>query len=580
MWFGATLIVVDTVGITLVLSIGSGALNVDFYVVYFFVLFLAAVTERLVLMLVGIVLVSTGYLYSVFVAHGADEVWSTETLMRIPFFFAVIAMYGFLADRARSERIRAFALRRLSRRDPLTELPNRRALEDRLERAIVRAARTKSKLAVLLLDFDEFKSVNDTYGHGVGDELLVLAAERLSSRTRRSDTISRLETPQPEGLSRLGGDEFAMVMADVGGLGAAAGAIERLRERVAEPFEIGGVSITISMSVGVTVFDGRLDARRLDSDEYEDVVKIRRRLLQQADRALMIAKRHGRNTVQFHDEEMDREMNTEMTLSRDLRVVLEREELFLEYQPLVDLSTGLIASAEALVRWSHPQRGLVAPLDFIPIAERNGQIRSIGEWVLRAACSDARLWPRRADGEGTAVVVNLSAVQILDRRLPAKMEEILRELDLPPERLEIEITESVLLSASPAVTQTITELHDGLGLRVALDDFGQGYSSLKYLCEFPIDKVKVDGFFVHSFDSDKACASVVRAIIALARELDIKVVAEGVETEAQLNWVREQGCDEAQGFYLARPMSAADLSSMVLAGGLAESLPWLSSASP
>lgn len=569
MWFGATLILVDTLGITLVLSFGPGKLNADFYIVYFFVLFMAAVTERLVLILVGTVLVSAGYLYSVSATHGTAEVWSTETLIRIPFFFAVVAMYGFLADRVRSERIRGLTLKRLSRRDPLTDLPNRRALEDRLERAIVRAARTKSSLAVLLLDLDDFKSVNDTYGHGVGDELLVLISKRLSSRTRRSDTISRLETLQPEGLSRLGGDEFAMVMAVVGGLGSAAEAIERLRELLAEPFEIAETSITISASVGVSVFDGDRDAKQPGSSEFEDVEVIRRRLLQRADRALMTAKRHGRNTLQFHDEEMDREVSAERALSRDLRVVLEGEELFLEYQPLVDLSTGMISGAEALVRWRHPQRGLIEPLDFIPIAERNGQIRSIGEWILRAACGEARSWPMREGDGNTAVAVNLSPVQILDRDLPAKVEEILRELDLPPDRLEVELTESVLLSASPAVTQTIRELHDGLGVKVSLDDFGQGYSSLKYLCEFPIDKVKVDQFFVRSFESDKACASVVRAIIALARELGIRVVAEGVETESQLNWVRDQGCDEAQGFYLGRPMVSADLRTMLLAGGLA-----------
>ena len=560
--FGATLVVLDTIWITAVLSY-SGYLGFDFYAVYFFVLFLAAVSENLAIMAMSTVLVSVAYLYSVFATMGAAAAWSSPTLIRLPFFFAVGAMYGFLTNRVRREREASERLEHMAQTDPLTNLPNRRTLEERMERGIARSFRTGDRMALLMFDLDDFKYVNDTYGHAIGDRMLIVIADRLRDNVRRTDVLGRFPSEEFNMASRLGGDEFAVFLTDFKSLDNVVKVAQRLHTLISKPAYLENLEIVTTASVGIAVVGGEVAVSPLDADSIE---RVRQQILVQADRALYRAKEEGRNGVKFHDPKMDREINIRIALEQELRGALDRNELFLEFQPQVELGQQSIIGAEALLRWRHPTRGMVPPNEFIPIAESSGQIQSIGEWVLRAACKEAGRW-RKSHPPGVPVAVNLSPVQFRDPKLPDIVARALEEEGLSPRLLELELTEGVLLKATPEVEESLRKLHDEVGVTITLDDFGRGFASLEYLLRFPIDRLKVDRLFVGSVDEDSDSRAMVAAIIALAKSLGLVVVGEGVETESQLEFLRARGCDQIQGYYFSQPVSSQTLTNLLVSGG-------------
>jgi diguanylate cyclase (GGDEF)-like protein len=428
-----------------------------------------------------------------------------------------------ITERRRAEASLVF----MARHDALTRLPNRMLFQERLEHAIELAARGTG-CAVLCLDLDRFKLINDTLGHPVGDGLLRAAADRLQACARETDTVAR-----------LGGDEFAILQMGVERPEEA----ERLGNRIiaafARPFEIDGHQIVIGTSVGVAVApaDGMSSAK----------------LLKNADIALYLAKAEGRGTVRFFEPEMDARMQQRRRLELDLRNAIAREELELYYQPLVNLVTGKVSGLEALLRWQHPTRGLVLPMDFIPLAEETGMIVPIGEWVLRTACREARNWP-----PDISVAVNLSAFQFRKGNLVAIVRAAIRETGLPPCRLELEITESALLQDSAGVVATLGELRS-MGIELALDDFGTGYSSLSYLRSFRFDKIKIDRSFVSGLLENRESLSIIQAVAGLSRSLGMKTTVEGVETLEQLAKLQGADCTEVQGYLFSPPTRARDL---------------------
>jgi diguanylate cyclase (GGDEF)-like protein len=422
------------------------------------------------------------------------------------------------------ERIAHFALH-----DGLTDLPNRALLRERLELALA-SAQQSSSVAVLCLDLDRFKEVNDTLGHGVGDALLIAVAERLRGCLRKTDTVAR-----------VGGDEFVVLQISADPLEEAAMLSQRLLEKISAPYDLDGHQVIIGTSIGIAVSPR-------DGTEPE-------MLLENADIAMYRSKTAGRGTFHFFGEDMDAQHKARRSLERDLRMALVRGEFELDYQPIVNLRRDEIAACEALLRWRHPERGLIAPSGFIPLAEETGLITPIGDWVLRHACAEATSWPAHVK-----VAINFSAVQFKDRNLPKMVFNALAASGLPAERLEIEITESVLFENAEAVLAMLEEIHS-FGVRIVLDDFGTGHSSLGYLRTFPFDKIKIDRSFVSDMSGgSEAARAIVRAVACLGKDLGIATVAEGVETEDQLRHVRDEGCNEMQGFLFARPASAAALS--------------------
>ena len=420
----------------------------------------------------------------------------------------------------------------LARHDPLTDLPNRLVLSEALESALARTGRGE-QVAVMCLDLDRFKAVNDTLGHGVGDALLQQAALRLKERVRETDVVAR-----------LGGDEFAIVEVASAQPTGATQLADRIIAALSEPFHVDGHEISVGCSIGVSIApeDGRAPEQ----------------LLRNADLALYRAKAEGRGQHRFFAAEMDERMQVRRRLELDLRRALGAGEFQLVYQPLITVETGAIAGFEALLRWEHPERGLVMPDEFIPLAEEIGLIVAIGDWVLRDACATAAAWPA-----GTRVAVNLSPVQFRGGNLLASVVRALSGSGLPAERLELEITEGVLLTNSEETLEMLHRLRQ-LGVRVAMDDFGTGYSSLSYLRAFPFDKIKIDRSFVHDILNDPEAMAIVRAVTELGRSLGMSTTAEGIETKEQLAQLRLDGCTEVQGYLLGRPMQASE--AIALAG--------------
>jgi diguanylate cyclase (GGDEF)-like protein/PAS domain S-box-containing protein len=440
--------------------------------------------------------------------------------------------------------------RHLSLHDPLTGLPNRVLLLDRLGQVMAHARREGSAAATMLLDLDGFKDVNDTLGHPAGDRLLQSIAGRIASVIRGSDT-----------LARLGGDEFALVQPGVHQAADAVTLADKVLGAFAAPFELDGQKTHMAASLGIALFprDGQ------DPDT----------LLKNADLALYRAKAEGRGRFRLFEPAMDETAQARRRLERELRQGLERDELVLHYQPQLKLATGRFTGVEALVRWNHPERGLVLPGEFIPLAESTGLIRQLGDWVLREACRQARTWRER--GWRLAVAVNVSPVQLRNGQLLPAIGDALKRAGLEPARLELEITEGVLV-------ETLERELDGLlrregntgagdilreltarGVRLAIDDFGVGYSSLSYLKHLPVQTIKIDRSFLRGVSKDPHDTALLRGIVALGRGLGKRLVAEGVEDERQLALLHELGCDEAQGFYIARPQAAADLEHLLRA---------------
>ncbi|MEX0852296.1 MAG: EAL domain-containing protein [Bauldia sp.] len=416
-------------------------------------------------------------------------------------------------------------IRHLARHDPLTDLPNRLVFRESMTAAEDGIADGRT-FAVLAIDLDRFKSVNDTLGHAVGDAVLKMVADRLKAAVRDSDVAAR-----------LGGDEFAILSSALAHPEDAAVLAERIVRQIGEPFVYDGHNIEIGASIGIAVAPG--DGRNADT------------LLKNADLALYRAKTEGRGAYHFFEQDMDAALQRRRVLETGLRQAIARNELRLVFQPVFNLADNRVSGLEALVRWYHPERGTISPAEFIPIAERSGLIIPIGEWVLRQACAAAASWP-----DDITVSVNLSAVQFRSRGLLQHVRSALQDSGLRPQRLELEVTESLLLAEVEFTLPTLHQLR-GLGVRVSMDDFGTGYSSLSYLRSFPFDKVKIDQSFVRDLASGEGGRAIVSAVIGLGRSLGMSTTAEGVETEDQLDLVRDQGCTEVQGFLLSPPLPAS-----------------------
>ncbi|CAH0287873.1 EAL domain-containing protein [Roseomonas sp. CECT 9278] len=425
-----------------------------------------------------------------------------------------------LRDRRRAEE----RIRFLAHHDPLTRLPNRAGFADRLQRLREVPGRAAEPFALLALDLDRFKVVNDTLGHAMGDALLVKVAHRLRAAVRSTDLVAR-----------LGGDEFAVVQFAPGQPEAATALAERLIDLLSRPFLIDGQVLNIGTSVGIA----------LQPQDGVDLAELAR----SADLALYRAKSEGRGTYRFFETEMDTRMQRRRLLELELRTALAMRQFHLLYQPQVDVDSTSIVGFEALIRWTHPVRGVVSPADFIPLAEETGLIIPIGEWVLREACREAAGWPG-----APFLSVNLSPVQFRSPGLVEAVRSACALAGFDPRRLELEVTESVLLSDSTGTIETLRALKE-FGVRIAMDDFGTGYSSLSYLRSFPFDKIKIDRSFVCDVTEDGETAAIVRAIIGLGRSLGMRTTVEGVETQAQFDHLRAEGCDQVQGYLLGRPLA-------------------------
>jgi diguanylate cyclase (GGDEF)-like protein/PAS domain S-box-containing protein len=416
--------------------------------------------------------------------------------------------------------------------DALTGLPNRILLRDRLTQALATARRQKHQVALLFLDLDRFKIINDSLGHTVGDLLLQEVAERLQSFAREQDTVAR-----------LGGDEFLIVLTNVKDIPAAAVAAERFMDAMTVGFVIQGHSLSVSCSLGISIFP----EHGADSET----------LIKNADAAMYSAKDAGRNNFQFFTADMTAKAVERLTLENNLRTALDRQELFLVYQPQMEIATGKIIGLEALIRWRHPELGLVPPDEFISIAENSGLIMPIGEWVLRTACAQARKWLEEGFA-AVSVAVNVSAIQFRQEGFPDTVGRVLQETGLPPQCLELELTESLLLSNADVMFSVLRQL-TAMGLRLAIDDFGTGYSSLSYLKHFPVSKLKIDRSFVRDVAVNPDDAAIATAIISMAKSLNLKVIAEGVEDEAQMSFLRTHQCDEIQGYYFSKPLAVDEV---------------------
>ncbi|BBJ23151.1 EAL domain-containing protein [Candidatus Nitrotoga sp. AM1P] len=446
-----------------------------------------------------------------------------------------IAVVSDISERKAAEERMVY----IAQHDFLTGLPNRMMLHDRLTQAIAHAEREQRKVAVMFLDLDRFKAINDTLGHLTGDKLLQVVADRINSVARTSDTVSR-----------LGGDEFAIMLPYIENADDIAMIALKLLASIAGPCVIDDNEIEVTTSIGISVFpeDG------VDSES----------LIAHADAAMYQAKGNGRNNYQFFTREMNRRTLERMLIKNKLSHALERNELFLLYQPQVDLKSGHIIGAEALVRWDNPLYGKVLPAQFIPIAEENGLIPPIGEWVLREACRQNQAW-RKLGLMKITMAVNISSVQFRQKNLGEIIKAILSESGLTPSGLELEITESVVMQDAEAAILLLEDMK-AMGLKLSVDDFGTGYSSLSYLKRFPIDKFKIDQSFVRDLTTDTDDAVIISTIISMAHSLKLKVIAEGVETAEQLAFLKQQGCDEIQGYYFSQPVSAEEFTKLLSSG--------------
>ena len=434
----------------------------------------------------------------------------------------------YAVERKRTE----LELVRLAHFDQLTSLPNRTLLRERVDHAIARAMRSGSGVATLILDMDRFKEINDMLGHEIGDKLLVEAARRIRASVRDQDTVAR-----------LGGDEFAVVLEGVSEAKEVLPVIERIIASLGEVTQIGGRELNSSISIGIAMYP----------ENGNDLSE----LLRAADLAMYQAKSSGRGRYQFFADAMQEEAQSRHALEWALRRAVERNEFELVYQPQLCLRTGTVIGVEALLRWMSPTRGLLTPYHFIAGLEEFGLINQVGEWVLQTACEQIRRWQAMRFAP-MRIAVNVSAQQFEDPMLIDKIRSALKETRLPPELLELELTESCLMSDPAQASALLREIRD-VGVRIAIDDFGTGYSSLTYLHEFPLSALKIDKNFVQSVESNDRGGPISKMIIGLGQNLGLEVIAEGVETEVQLEYMREHGCDVAQGYLYARPESPEDL---------------------
>lgn len=430
----------------------------------------------------------------------------------------------------------------LAQHDALTDLPNRLLLNDRLAQAIALARRHGKQLAVMFLDLDRFKHINDSLGHKIGDQLLQSIAKRLTAGVRNSDTVCR-----------QGGDEFVILLADVEHAEDAALSAQKILDALTVPHLIDQLELHVSVSIGISIYpdDGQ------DADT----------LIKNADTAMYHAKEGGRNNYQFFEQNMNVLAVERHFIESGLRLALERQEFMLQYQPKINLETGTISGVEALVRWQHPHRGLIMPEQFILIAEDCGLIVPLGTWVLREACRQAQAW-QDAGLPPVPMAVNISAVQFRHKDFQESLSGILKDTGLAPSNLELELTESVLMHDTDSTALVLNELK-AMGVRLTIDDFGTGYSSLSYLKRFPIDALKIDQSFMRDIThatADSDDASIVAAVVSMGKSLNQRVIAEGVETREQLAFLQAQGCGEGQGFYFSQPLSSEELVELLRTG--------------
>ena len=446
----------------------------------------------------------------------------------VTFTTSLLIVMGFSVPAAiASRRIRERWLaedqiRYLALHDALTGLPNRVQFRQHLDRAVARAKRHGRLMAVFGLDLDRFKHINDTLGHAAGDALLEEVAARLKENVRETDVVGR-----------LGGDEFAIVAEDIDAPEDAMRLARRICTALGEGYRCNGHDVTSSASIGIAL--GPIDGEPVET------------LMKNADLALYRAKEDGRNTFRFFEPAMDAALQKRRRLETELRAALRKNQLYIDYQPQFDLESGRLTGYEALVRWWHPSDGEIPPSVFLPIAEETGLIASLGEWILRTACSYATTWP--AD---TTLAVNLSPAQFKTQDVVGLVRKVLDETGLDPHRLELEITEGVLLQNTEAVVEVLTRI-DQMGVSIAMDDFGTGYSSLSYLTRFPVSKIKIDRSFIDTLGTSPQTSAIVSSIVGLGQSLKVTITAEGVENEGQAAMLREWGCDQVQGFYYGKP---------------------------
>jgi diguanylate cyclase (GGDEF)-like protein/PAS domain S-box-containing protein len=439
-----------------------------------------------------------------------------------------------------TERIKAQAqLEFLAHHDALTRLPNRALFLERLNHALTRTHWTKRSLAVLFLDMDRFKNINDTLGHNIGDSALNVVAQRLVGCVRDGDTVAR-----------LGGDEFTVLLEDLAIADDVPAIAQKIIEVLSQPFVTEGREFIITASIGISLYPG-------DGEDSGT-------LLRHADTAMYRAKEQGRNKYQFYSAEMSAKALEKYTLETSLRHALERGEFILYYQPQVSLTTGRIMGVEALLRWRHPELGLLQPLQFIPVAEETGLMKSIDEWVMETSCAQAKIW-QSGCMIPLSLTVNLSSRTFSEPHLVEKVANVLNQTGMEPRLLELEITENIVMEHAKDTVERLGAL-SRMGIRLAIDDFGTGYSSLGYLKRFPIDTLKIDKSFVNDITTDEDDATIVTAIIAMGKSLQLRVVAEGVETKGQLTFLREQQCDGMQGYLFSRPVPAEEMTSLIKSG--------------
>ena len=453
---------------------------------------------------------------------------TSVALTVVTFTTSLLIVMGFSVPAAiASRRIRERWLaedqiRYLALHDALTGLPNRVQFRQHLDRAVARAKRHGRLMAVFGVDLDRFKHINDTLGHAAGDSLLEEVSARLKENVRETDVVGR-----------LGGDEFAIVAEDIDAPEDAMRLARRVCTALAESYRCNGHDVTTSASIGIAL--GPIDGEPVET------------LMKNADLALYRAKEDGRNTFRFFEPAMDAALQKRRRLESDLRAALRKNQLYIDYQPQFDLESGRLTGYEALVRWWHPSDGEIPPSVFLPIAEETGLIASLGEWILRTACSYATTWP-----SDTTLAVNLSPAQFKTQDVVGLVRKVLDETGLDPHRLELEITEGVLLQNTEAVIEVLTRI-DQMGVSIAMDDFGTGYSSLSYLTRFPVSKIKIDRSFIDTLGTSPQTSAIVSSIVGLGQSLKVTITAEGVENEGQAAMLREWGCDQVQGFYYGKP---------------------------
>lgn len=442
-------------------------------------------------------------------------------------------------------------IKHLAYYDNVTGLPNRTFYKELLARAIAYAKRNDQILATLFIDLDSFKQVNDTLGHDIGDQLLKAVGERLTKSLRKSDEVARMDSEQTiDTVSRLGGDEFIVLLRGIAKIEDAAIVAKRILKDISEPLELGGHEVSTTASIGISIYP----------TDGEDV----KSLMKSADLAMYHAKDKGKNNSQFYSKTMNVTVLKRLVIENDLRKAIERNEFMLYYQPKVAVKNQKIVGAEALLRWKHPESGIVSPMEFIPVAEETGLILPIGEWVIRTACSQNKEW-QKSGFEPMSIAVNLSNRQFEQPNLLEIIIRILKDVDMATKYVELEITESTLMKSPDTAISILNELKD-IGITISIDDFGTGYSSLEYLKRIPLNSLKVAYPFIKNILTSADDAAIAKTIITLAHSMNLNVIAEGVETEQQLKFLQELGCDEVQGYLFSRPLPADEFTKLLEKG--------------